>query len=1134
MSVIELLHRLKDNSVDIGLLGDDIEVSYDGEELPEILYKEIVDNKSAIVSYLKKSSFHLPTLEKAEAMPDRIPLSYAQERLWFIDQLEGSVPYHIVKVLRLKGRLDPGALEVALRGIVNRHEVLRTVIREREGQGYQEVMDKDGWEMGYRKEEAEDEVEVKRYIGELIAAPFDLSKDHKLRAKLIRLEAGEHILAVVMHHIASDGWSMGILVRELTELYSAAVEGRAAELEPLPMQYADYALWQRKYLSGAFLEGKLEYWKEKLGGASVLELPADQERPASQSHRGRTKAFWIEEELRERLQELSRRQGVTLYMTLVAAFQVLLHRYSGQEDICVGSPVAGRTQQEVEGLVGFFINTVVLRSEVKSDMSFRELLQAVKETTLGAYEHQEVPFEKVVEAVVKERDMSRSPLFQVMITLQNMSELRKLELGGLEVSTDGGHLGTSQFDLNVAFMESDAGLLMVIGYCTDLFYAETIDRMAGHYEVLLRNIVADAGQKIEELQLLTGAEERQVLEEFNDTEVDYPRDKTVVELFEEQASRTPDAVAVVYEGQSLTYGELDRRSNQLGHYLRGLGVREDSLVPVCVERSIGMIVGILGILKAGGAYVPIDPEYPAERIVFMLEDIGGNWVVAQGAGRSALAVAGDRELVDLDDSPAISQEPTVRVPRSLRPDHLAYMIYTSGSTGRPKGVLVEHGGVVNRLLWAQDYFGLSTADVVLQKTTYGFDVSVWELLWPLMVGSKLVFARPGGQGDSEYLRGVIESSRVTMIHFVPSMLEAFVKDIELGDCAGLQKILCSGEALRPGMVRACQERLPQAKLYNLYGPTEATVDVSCWSVPEGRSHTGVVPIGQPVANTQLYIVDGNGRPVPVGVPGELWIGGVQVARGYWNRVDLTGERFASNPFGEGRVYKTGDIGRWQTDGTIEYLGRKDEQVKVRGYRIELGEIESVLGGCAGVRQCVVMAKEDVAGNKRLVGYVVAEAEMDKGVIEEYLGARLPEYMVPRQWVKLESVPLTTSGKVDRKRLPEPDLAAIRQEYVAPGNALEEKLVEIWRELLGIERIGIDDNFFEMGGTSLMMIKLAHELRVRLQTAASVITLFQYHTIRRLANHLQAGGSTEDDTYAGNDQTLLEDLGRFISETDNEE
>jgi len=1105
MEVLELLLRLKENDIDLELSGDDIEVHYDGVQLPEELYTEIAENKQAIVSYLKALYSDRKQTITVQARPDRIPLSYAQERMWFINELEGSGQYHIPTVLRLTGKVDTMALETAMRQIVNRHEVLRTVIREQEGVACQKVLTEHSWKMRLTDGEnfGEDKLELQGYIEELMEAPFDLSQDFMLRAELIRLQAEEHILVVVMHHIASDGWSRGILVRELTELYGAAMEGRQADLAPLPIQYADYALWQRRYVSGGVLEGQLGYWKEKLRGVAALELPTDLERPAVRSHRGAVKEFWIDKGLLDGLQELSGREGVTLYMTLLAAFQVLLARYSGQKDIAVGSPVGGRTHEELEGLVGFFISTVVMRSEVRGDMSFIELMQAVKETTLGAYEHQDAPFEKVVEAVVSERDLSRSPLFQALLSVQNMSESPALRLGDLELRPlVGVEQTTAQFDLSFLLEVRASGMFMMVEYCTDLFRLGTVKRIAGHYKELLRSIVADSGESVGRLGMLTEGEERQVLEEFNNTYVDYPRDKTVVDLFELQAAKSPEVVAVVFEGRELSYGELDRRSNQLGHYLRGLGVREDSLVPICVERSVEMIIGILGILKAGGAYVPIDPGHPGDRIRYMLDDIGASRVVTHGAGRAALAAAGLREWIDLDDWAVIGGEPNGAVPRVLRPDHLAYMIYTSGSTGRPKGVLVEHGGLLNRLLWAQDYFGLRTEDVVLQKTTYGFDVSVWELLWPLLVGAKLLFARPGGQGDSGYLREVIESSGVTMIHFVPSMLEAFVKDIGIGDCSGLKKVLCSGEALRLGMVRACQELLPQARIYNLYGPTEATVDVSCWSVPEGRLHSGVVPIGRPVANTQLYVVDGNGFLCPVGVPGELWIGGVQVARGYWKRAELTAEKFVANPFGEGRLYKTGDRCRWRADGTMEYLGRRDEQVKVRGYRIELGEIESVLDGCAGVRQGVVTAREDAAGNKRLVGYVVAEGGMEKAVIEEYLGARLPEYMVPRQWVKLEALPLTGNGKVDRKRLPEPDMAIIGKEYVAARNAIEEALATIWREVLSVERVGIYDNFFELGGHSLLATRVVSAARRQLGKELVVRSLFRYSTIAGLADHLR--------------------------------
>ncbi len=1043
------------------------------------------------------AAFGLPVLE-AGNRPERIPLSYGQERLWFIDRLEGSVQYHLPLVLRLKGVLDEAGLSYALKGVMSRHEVLRTVLREEEGMVYQHMLGAEGWELSKRDGMGWGPEELASHIRASVNSRFDLSADHLLRAELIGLKEDEHILVVVVHHIVSDGWSIPILVREFNELYRSWKEGREALLPVLEVQYADYAIWQRSYLSGGAGERQLSYWKERLKDTTVLELPVDYARPAVQSIRGSKRRVWLDGSVAEDLRSLSQREGVTMYMTLLAAFKVLLYRYSGQKDIPVGSPVTNRRQKEVEGLVGFFVNTLVMRSDLGGDPTFRELLGRVKGTVVSAYAHQDLPFERVVDEVVKHRDRSRSPLFQVMFAQLNTDNVPGLSMEGLIWSSEDYAVDMSKFDLTCYIEESSAGVRVEIEYCTDLFREETIDRLIGHYRELLRSVVADAGIGIGELGMLAAGERRQLLEAFNDTVVEYAKDQTVLDLIEEQVLGRREAVAVVYEGQELTYGELDRRSNQLGHYLRGLGVRAETLVPICVERGFEMLVGILGIMKAGGAYVPIDPAYPDERIYFMLEDIGAPWVVTDWAGRAALAAIADRELIDLDDWSRIGKEGTGAVARSAGPEHLAYMIYTSGSTGRPKGVLVEHGSLVNRLRWAQGYYGLGAEDVVLQKTTYCFDVSIGELLWPLMIGSVVVFARPGGHKDSRYMKELIGERGITMVHFVPSMLEVFLQEVVAGDCGSLRRVLCSGEALRADQVRLFRERLGErVELYNLYGPTEAAIEVTYWRAPEGEVRE--VPIGRPVWNTRLYIVDERGGLCPVGVPGELWIGGVQVGRGYWKRPELTAEKFVANPYGDGRLYRTGDMGRWLEDGNIEYIGRRDEQVKVRGYRIELGEIGTVLGGYPGIRQAVVVVREDKQGQRRLTGYVVTEEGMDREGMEQYLTGKLPEYMVPRQWVELAELPLTGNGKVDHKALPEPE--AETADYVAPRSEMEETLAGIWQEVLGIERIGIHDDFFELGGHSLLIIRVLSLVRKVFSVEMAIGDLFEHPTIAELGQKL---------------------------------
>jgi amino acid adenylation domain-containing protein len=1047
----------------------------------------------------------------AEERPTHIPLSYSQERLWFLDRLEGTLAYHIPAVLRLKGALDIAALENALQTIINRHEVLRTVIREEKGQPYQLILPENSWQLDVRQVAPykKDARAQQFLISSLFQVPFDLSVAHMLRAHLLVLDQEEYILQFTLHHIASDGWSTGIIVAELIALYNAYVAGASAELPPLQIQYADYAIWQRKYLSGETLASQLLYWENKLAGVAPLQLPTDYKRPAIQPVRGDSREFTFSKKLSDQLKALSQQQGATLFMTLLAAFKVLLYRYSGQEDICIGSPVAGRTQQELEGLVGFFINTLALRSDLHGNPSFTALLQQVKETTLSAYEHQEVPFEKIVEKVMKVRDLSRTPLFQVMFVMQNLPGSPALRLGDAQLSEEAIEHSTAQLDLSVSIQEDADGLSGGIVYCADLFDAATIDRMMLHFEQLLESIVAAPATAISELAILAPAETQQLLTAFNDTHRAYPKDKTLIDLFAAQVKRTPEAVALVFENQQLTYRELDDRSNQLAHYLIGKGVRAETLVPVCLERSFEMLVGIWGILKAGGAYVPVDPEYPADRIRFMLSDINADLVLTTATHIRLLeGIAGNKNIIALDTQWAdISKEPISPVKTVVQPQQLAYVIYTSGSTGTPKGAMNEHRGVVNRLLWAQEYFALDSHDVVLQKTTFCFDVSVWELLWPSLVGAKLVLASPGGQKEVGYLKNIIAQHSITTLHFVPSMLDIFLENVTAGECTGLHTVICSGEALRPPQVLAFREKLPGAELYNLYGPTEAAIDVTYWHAARNNDDIKMVPIGKPVANTQLYVLDKSGNPVPLGGAGELHIGGVQVARGYLNRPELTAEKFVADTFhpeAGSRLYKTGDLVRWLPDGNLEYLGRIDDQVKIRGYRIELGEIENVLQGCEGVSQAVVVAQQSVdTGSYRLIGYVVPRGEFDRPGILEYLAGKLPEYMVPAWLVALDVLPLTTNGKVDKPALPAPDAMALTsQEYVAPRDEREQQLANIWQVLLGVERVGIHDNFFALGGHSLLAMRLIAEINEVFQVELSVRTIFQLATVEALAKYLK--------------------------------
>ncbi|HVI46053.1 MAG TPA: amino acid adenylation domain-containing protein [Chitinophaga sp.] len=1035
--------------------------------------------------------------------PERVPLSFSQERLWFIDQLEGSLHYHIPALLKLTGPLHHEALELALRAVVQRHEVLRTVIGEENGQAYQEIRTAESWVL--------ERITDRDAISAFLDKPFILADDYMLRAGLLQEEEDTCLLAIVLHHIASDGWSMGVIVKELPELYDAIVNGRTAALAAPELQYADYTLWQRAYLSGGVLSAQQQYWRDQLTGVAPLNLPTDYPRPAVQSTAGSKVLYHIPSSIQTSLQSLSHEQGVTMYMTLLAAFQVLLYRYSGQEDICVGTPVAGRRLEELENMIGFFVNTLAVRQQVDEQNAFTALLQSLKQQLLSAYEYQDLPFEKMVEAVSPERDRSRHPLFQVMFALQNQGTTDTMQLGAVLLELETMPHSASKFDLTFSLTEKTDGLDVEIEYSTALFREDTIRRMAQHYEVLLQSIISAPQTKTGLLRMTTEEEVTSITKDFNDTAVAYNLDQTFADLFNEQVLRTPEAPAVVFENEILSYYELNERSHQLACYLRQQGVREEVLVPLCLERSFDMIIGILGILKAGGAYVPIDPHYPESRIRYMLEDTNAPLVLTQQRHAAALKDIFSGSVLSLDEL----QEEINAAPRhalaSPQPGHLAYVIYTSGSTGKPKGVMNEHRGLLNRLLWTQGYFGLDHTDAVLQKTTFCFDVSVWELLWPLMTGAKLVFAIPGGEKDAGYISDVIAAQQITTIHFVPSMLQVFLEQITAGQGARLRRVLCSGEALQAAHVNRFHEKLDGIGLYNLYGPTEAAIDVSCWPANRQDEAVTVVPIGKPVSNTQLYILDAAGNIVPVGVTGELYIGGIQVARGYLNRAELTTDKFVPAPWNAAeRLYRTGDVARWLPDGNIEYQGRIDDQVKIRGYRIELGEISHALQQHEQVSQCVVTARPDHQGHKRLVAYVVPSGVFEKEQVMAWLKALLPEYMVPALWVEIENIPLSANGKADIRRLPEPDnTLPASHEYTAPATSAEHLLANIWQDLLGIQRVGIHDNFFRLGGDSIIAIQVINRAK-REGVHLQLKDIFSSQTIAQLA---AVADNRKDNGYA---------------------
>jgi amino acid adenylation domain-containing protein len=1047
----------------------------------------------------------LPPVVPAERT-GALPLSFAQERLWFIDRLEpGSATYNLPAALRLAGPVDARALERALGEIVRRHESLRTVFAEANGAPVQVIAPFGGFALPLEDlsglGEADRAAAAMRRAGEEAARPFDLAAGPLFRAALLRLGAEEHVLLLSVHHVVSDGWSMGVLFRELSALYAAYREGGESPLPELPVQYADYAVWQREQLQGEVLDRQLAYWRERLAGApKLLELPTDRPRPPAQTFRGAYERIELPGALLERLQALGRSEGATLYMTLLGAFQVLLSKYSGSEDVVVGSPIAGRTRKEVEELIGLFVNTLVLRTDLSGDPSFRETLRRVREATLGAYEHQEVPFEKLVAELQPERSLSHSPLFQVLFTLQD-AEGGGGALPGLNVSGVGAELGSAKFDLSLTLAATAHGLRGALNYSTDLFERGTVGRMLGHLRRVLEQVAENADVRLSELELLGDTERALVLRAWNRTAAEYPAGRCIHEQFQAQAARTPDAVAVVFEDASLTYAELNARANRLAHHLRGHGVGPEVRVGICLERGLEMIVSLLAVLKAGGAYVPLDPGLPAERLAYMLEDSAVPLVLVQAALRGTVPARQGVEVLAVDAlAERLAAEPAENPAGGAGPDSLGYVIYTSGSTGRPKGVMNQHGGVVN-LLWSmRGTVAMAPGDRLLAITTLAFDISVLELFLPLLSGARVEILDRSTASDPALLRTAVGAGVGTVLQATPATWRLL---LDAGwEGAQSLRALSGGEALPAELAARLRERV--GALWNVYGPTETTI----WSTAQplgagphgGRGH---VSIGAPVANTRVYVLDRHLSPVPAGVPGELYIGGAGVARGYLGRPGLSAEKFVPDPFAAepgARLYRTGDLARWRPDGTLEFLGRNDHQVKVRGFRIELGEIEAVLRQAPGVADCAVVAREDETGDGRLVAYVVGEAEA--AALRAHLRESLPEYMVPGAFVPLDVLPLTPNGKLDRKALPAPDLAPAEERYVAPRTPVEEVLAEIWAEVLRRERVGVHDSFFDLGGHSLLIMRLLAEIKDTFDLDLSIRTVFSMPTLEAMAAEIE--------------------------------
>lgn len=1033
-----------------------------------------------------------------------IPLSFAQQRLWFLDQLEPNSPlYNVPTVVQMSGTLNLEALQQALDGLVARHESLRTRFVDVEGNPAQVVDKASRLSLEFhdlsQRPAAQYEGEAQALVKTEVNRPFNLTTGPVIRATLIRLKPDQHWLVLNIHHIVSDEWSLKICFRELTELYMAYCEQRSPILPELPIQYADYSVWQRNWLKGEVLEQQLAFWRDQLKGPPpVLELPVDHPRPAMQTFRGALQSRVLRRELVDALTQLGARHGASLFMVTLAAFKALLNRYTQQEDMVIGSPIAGRNRMETEQLVGFFVNTLLLRTDVSGNPTFEELLQRVRETTLNAYAHEDLPFEKLVEKLHPERAATHMPFTRVMFVLQN-SVLEEMKWPGLNLSFVDSETGTAKFDLTMVFQVTHQGLILQAEYNRDLFEPDTITRLLEHFEILLQGVVENPGRHLSELPLLSEAERQQVIEEWNKTKTDYPREKCIHELFEEQAARSPNAVAVVFGKQSITYEQLNHRANRLAHYLKKYSVGPDVLVGICIERSVEMIVGMLAILKAGGAYVPVEAGYPRERLNFMLADSGTPVLLTQQRLVSKIPKPANTLCLD-SDWELIARESRENLSSAVRPDNLAYVIYTSGSTGTPKGVVVPHRAV-NRLVLNTNYVQFHKNDRVAQVSNASFDAVTFEIWGALLNGATLVgINRDISLSPADFARELREQN-INVMFLTAALFNQVAAEVP-DAFATVRTMMFGGEAGDPKSLSRVLKSKPPQHLVNGYGPTENTTFSACYEVKEMADNATTVPIGRPISNSQCYILDAHLNPMPIGVPGELYVGGDGLARGYWNRPQLTAQKFIAHPFQPGEsVYRTGDLARWLPDGNIEYLGRLDEQVKIRGFRVELGEIETVLARHPAIRECAVCMRKDENGQDRLLAYFVCNGKRVPPFDEllRFLKDRLPSHMVPAAYVPLEALPLTPNGKVDRKALPDPGKGRPLVEGLAtPRDAVELKLTEIWESVLDVHPIGIEDKFFDLGGHSLLAVKLIAQIEKVFGRRLRVATVFQAPTIEQLS------------------------------------
>jgi amino acid adenylation domain-containing protein len=1118
MTTVQFLNHLRDKNIKVWIEGEKLRFRAPNDVLTAELRAELTQRKPEMMRLLQElvdDSADIPAILRSPRERE-IPLSFAQQQLWLLAQMKGaSEAYHVSGGIRLRGNLDLAALRSALNRILARHEALRTTFGLIEGEPTQIISPVAESRFLLVEHDLRLDTNFQAALDALAneeaAAPFDLETGPLVRGRLIRCADQEYILLVTMHHIVSDGWSMGILANELSVLYAVFREGRKDPLPELDIQYADYAIWQRRWVQGDTLQKQAQYWKAALADApALLQLPADRPRPTQHDFAGAFAKLVLDKQLTSALRDLSRRCGTTLFMTLLAAWAALLSRLSGQQDVVIGTPITNRGRAETEALIGFFVNTLALRLDLSGSPTVHELLDQAKAQTLAAQRHQDIPFEQVIAVIQPQRTLSYNPIFQVMFAWQNWPE-SSVALPGLEVTLLPSPQRSAKFDLTLFLQESGDTISGGIEYATSLFEAGTVQRYVGYLHNLLQAMVVADSQAMDRLPMLSDAERHRVLYEWNDTKSAFPSQLCTHDLFEEQVARSPDAIAVIFQERQITYAELNRSANQVACYLRELGVRPDALVAICMERGIEMIVALLGVLKAGGAYVPLDPEYPIDRLRFVLEDCAPAVLLTQTSLLSLFPHVSDTlPVVDL-----LAERATwLNLPGTnlgskatgLNPHHLAYVIYTSGSTGKPKGVMVEHKGLVNFLWSMRQSPGIGPSDVLLAVTTFAFDIVGLDFYLPLITGARFILLSRDASVDGHRLLGELRRG-ITMLQATPTswrmLLEAGWKEKETDNL----KVLCGGEALSSSLAQSLLTR--SGSVWNMYGPTETTV----WPLAKKlNSWKDSVSIGRPIANTQVYILDSQRQPVPIGVVGEIYIGGAGVARGYLNRPELTEERFLKDPFSAdagARMYRTGDLGRWMADGNVEFLGRNDFQVKIRGFRIELGEIEAQLAKHPGVREAVALTREDTPGDKILMAYYTprntsaqGEPSLTVDQLHSFLLASLPEYMVPTAYIRLDALPLLPNGKLDRKALSAPSQDAyVTHAYEPPKGQTEAMLASIWREVLKCGRIGRNDNFFALGGHSLLVMRVVQKIRESLRVEIPASALFETPTIAGLAEQV---------------------------------